>query len=142
MICFDGTYRFKRPEDAGVRRQRWRNAWRLRIIDLSMGAPGIRQIRPVIVAAVWDGRGHSRYNCAETLGRRICRDFDLAPERVLWLERPCGRPDEVYVADYRPGPKTDGPPVYTIQWRRAAANELAAATPFVPEFAAAAPTAP
>ena len=133
MILFDGTYRLQRQEDAPPKPiGKWACSWRLRIIDFSMNQPGVQHLRPYVVVATKTGEGIFKTTCAESLGKRICRDFDLKIEEILWIEH---FPDEpaLYVAIFKPKSYFGTEIFYNIDWRPIRSNELEAIKPFIPE---------
>jgi len=136
LIFFDGTYRLPAgTDDTANPRQKSAYAWRVRIINLSLGQPGIRHLRPFIVFTSPEGSGIFKTNCAESLGKRIFRDFNLKMSETLWLELFPDTAEKIYAAVFTPtfsyGPET----FYTIGWRPLRPNELATIRPFIPEIA-------
>ena len=135
MIFFDGTYRLRVGTDGSARsRLKSAYAWRVRIINLSLGQPGIRHLRPFIVFINPEGAGIFKTNCAESLGKKICRDFNLNIPQTLWLELFPDTTDKIYAAVFTPtfsyGPET----FYNIDWRPMRSNELTAIAPFIDEI--------
>jgi len=134
MIFFDGTYRLQRRDDApSTSMGRWACAWRLRLIDLSMSRPEVKHIKPIIVVATQTGEGLFKTTCAESMGRRICRDFTLDIDAILWIEHFPDNPDRMYVASFRPKSYLGHATFYDIDWRPIRPNELEAIKPFIPE---------
>jgi len=136
LIIFDGTYRLPAGADATVRtRRKSAYAWRVRIINLSLAQPGIRHIRPFIVFISPEGDGIFKTNCAESLGKRIFRDFNLKIPETLWLELLPDTSEKIHAAVFTPrssyGPET----FYNIDWRPLRPNEFASIRPFIPEIA-------
>ena len=134
MILFDGIYRLQREEDIPHKPiSKWAYAWRLRIIDFSLHQPEVQHLRPRVVVASQAGEGIFKTTCAESLGKRIFRDFKLKTDDILWVEH---FPDEsaLYIATFKPkfymGPEV----FYTIDWRSILPNELASIRPFIPEI--------
>lgn len=133
MILFDGTYRLQRQGDAPSKSiRRWACSWRLRIIDISISQPNVQHIRPRVVVATQTGEGIFKTTCAESLGKRICKDFDLKIDDVLWIEH---YPDEsaLYVASFTPKSYYGLEIFYAVTWRPILPNELEAIKPFIPE---------
>ena len=132
MISYDGTYRL-RARNTAKAPSGDACAWRLRIIDLSVSRPEVRHLRPLFVVATPTGNGIFKSSCAETLGKRICRDFDLVVEEAIWVEYFPRLPEKMYVAAFKPkyhwGPQT----FYSIHWRPIRWNELETIRPFIPE---------
>ena len=136
MIFFDGTYRLQERAD-GIEKPRQKSAyvWRVRIINLSLSQPGIRHLRPFIVFTSPEGNGIFKTNCAESLGKRICRDFNLNIPETLWLELFPDTPEKIYAAVFTPTFSSGPEMFYNIGWRPLRPNELAAIKPFIAEIA-------
>ena len=134
MIVFDGIYRLQREDDVPQKPiSQWPYSWRLRIIDFSLRRPEVKHLRPLVVVASQAGEGIFKTTCAESLGKRICRDFKLNVNDILWVEH---FPDEsaLYIATFKPkfymGPEV----FYSIDWRSILPNELESIRPFIPEI--------
>ena len=133
MILFDGTYRLQREEDVPQKPiGQWAYSWRLRIIDFSLCQPEIEHLRPHVVVASQTGGGIFKTTCAESLGKRICRDFDLKINDILWVEH---FPEEsaLYIAKFKPKYYMGHEVFYTVEWRSILPNELESIRPFIPE---------
>jgi hypothetical protein len=135
MIYFDGTYRLKPPGDVNIPIRKWKDAWRVRIIDLGFNRPGLKFLRSKIIVAVRTAGEALNTTCAESLGKRICRDFDLDETEILWVELLPGSSGRFFAADFtkRPyivGPETNDP----VAWRPVLPNEIDAIRHFIPEI--------
>lgn len=135
MIFFDGTYRLQPGTDAGARaRMKSAYAWRVRIINLTLTRPDIRHLKPFIVFISPEGNGLFKTSCAESLGKRIFRDFNLNTVETLWLEFFPDALEKIYAAIFTPR-FSYGPEIYyDIGWRSLMPNELAAIKPFIAEM--------
>ena len=124
MIVYDGTYRLQPDAGRGTKpRTRWKCAWRIRIIDLSAGEPTVRHLKPTIVVANQTGSATSLSSCAEAVGRKISRDFNLDVKKVLWIEHMPSSPGQWHAAVFRQRAGF-GPDIsYSIQWRPLRPNE-------------------
>jgi len=134
LLLFDGTYRLQRQEDAPSKLGRkWACAWRLRVFDFSKKYPDVQHLRPYAVVATQTGEGLFKTTCAESLGNRICRDFDLNVDEILWVEH---YPDEpaLYVAIFSPKSYYGTEILYDVDWRPIMPNELNAIRPLIPEI--------
>ena len=134
MIIFDGTYRLQRQEDKSSNADRnWACSWRLKLFDFTMSHPDVKHLKPYAVVATQTGGGFFKTTCAESLGKRICRDFNLEIEEILWIEH---YPEEpaLYVAMFKPKSYIGNEILYTIDWRPIRPNELQVIQPFVPEI--------
>ncbi len=106
-------------------------AWHLRVFDFSMGRPEVHFVRPTAVIAVRSETGIYKASCAESLGRSVCRDFDLDVGKVLWVEQFDPGLDELQVAVFKAHARYGSDLVYKIDWRPIQANELASIKPFL-----------
>jgi hypothetical protein len=134
LILFDGTYRLERREDKSSGADcNWACSWRLRLFDFSISHPDVKHLRPYAIVATQTGEGIFKTTCAESLGKRICRDFDLGIDEILWIEH---YPDELalYVAMFKPKSYFGSEIFYAIDWRPIRANELQMIQPFIPEI--------
>ena len=134
MIYYDGTYRLQRKGDATSKPiGKLACSWRLRLIDLSLSQPDVKHLKPIVVVATQDDKGLFKTTCAESLGRRICRDFDLDINEILWIEHFPAKPGQMYVATFTPKHYLGPEIFYNIDWRSIRTNELEAIKRFIPE---------
>lgn len=135
MIFFDGTYRLQRSGDdskAKKEASESTSSWRLRIIDLALSQPQVKHLRPTVIVASWEG-GIFRATCAESLGRRILKDFKLEIDRVLWVEHFPDEAHAMYVACFSPREEMGSETFYSIDWRPIRSNEIDVLRAFIPE---------
>jgi len=123
MIVFDGTYRCRIPHSHARRsfRKNWGMSCDLKVIDLDLSQPDVRHLKRYVVVACETTTTPMKTSAAETLGRRIFRDFSLTRQNVLWMEFR-GTDNDLDVAVFTPvqeGLETQ----YRIAWRPALANE-------------------
>jgi len=134
LIFFDGTYRLQRRDDEPSKFIGKRaSSWRLRIINLSLSQPDVKHLKPIVVVATQSDDGLFKTTCAESLGRRICRDFDLDINTILWIEHFPDEPDRMYVATFTPKSHYGHETFYAIDWRPIRSNELEVIWHFIPE---------
>ena len=133
MIVYDGTYRLQ-PDFRNrlTPKTRWPCAWRIRIINLALAQPDVRHLKPMIVIANQSGSTTSLISCAESVGKKISRDFNLNVPQVLWIEHFPNKPKQWHVATFKP--KSGFGPVnnYSIRWRPILPNEMDVIKPFIP----------
>ena len=135
MIFYDGTYRLK-PFDNNPPKpiSQWTHAWRLRIINFSLSQSEVQFLRPIVVYAVQTGDNSLRTSCAESLGKRICRDFDLHMDDILWVEQLPKETNSFFVASFMQRPYMGPEPYDSVAWRPIRHNELSALKTFIPEL--------
>jgi hypothetical protein len=129
MLLFDGTYTLSRKEDPGSS-PAYACAWQVKIIDFSSGDPFHPHIRPYAVVAVRKAGGIFKTTCAESLGKRICHDFDIKVDDLLWIEAFPDMADQLFVAVFTPRYQ-DTDINYTIAWRPILENEQNAIGPWI-----------
>ena len=134
MIFYDGTYRLQQAKNFKTTPIRqWAYAWRVRIINLSISRPQVAHLRPYMVFATQSDGGVFKSNCAESLGKMICRDFDLNVRETLWIEQFNQDHGRILVATFTPRGHFGSHLYYAIAWRPIRPNELKALKAFIPE---------
>lgn len=128
MIVYDGTYMLERKEDPGASPAH-ACSWQVKIVDFSSADPSHSHIRPYAVLAFRKEGGIFKTSCAESLGKRIFKDFDLKVDDLLWIEAFPDLPDDLYVAVFTPRYLTSELN-YTVGWRPILNNERAAVAPW------------
>ena len=84
MIVYDGIYRLPTGMDQDFKpRAQWEYAWQVRIINLGLEPSPVEQLKPMIVVANQTGSKTCLTSCAESIGKKISRDFNLIIPRVL-----------------------------------------------------------
>jgi len=129
MLLFDGTYTLSRKEDPGSS-PAYACAWQVKIIDFSSGDPSHPHIRRYAVLAVRNSGGIFKASCAESLGKRICSDFDINVDDLMWIEAFPDLPDQLFVAVFDPYYR-DTDITYTITWRPILENEQNAISEYI-----------
>jgi hypothetical protein len=126
VILFDGTYSWQGKTTARKRPiSWWRSAYQLRIIDISRDGKDIVFLKPHLVLFADTGQGASVTNCLPELAKRICEDFDLDLNRVVWVEERPEADDRYRVAMFRPVARLSGEAFYQVVWRMASPGEQA-----------------
>jgi hypothetical protein len=133
-ITFDGTYRLKPFGGGRVPIRKWTDAWRVRVIDFSLNRQDVLYLRPCIVVAVRESAQRSNTTCAESMGRRICRDFHLNIREILWVERLPDKGEKFFIATFRSSSHRGDGLHKVVAWRSIRANEFSAIKPFIPEI--------
>ena len=135
MIFFDGIYRLGRQRKGEADLTcAYASAWRVRIIDFSASHQEMKHIRSIAVVASQTGDGIFKTSCVESVGKKICRDFNLCVVDVLWVEIFKNDPENLYVASFKPKGYNLFDVVYDISWRKAAPNEREAVCRFITEI--------
>jgi hypothetical protein len=137
MVVYDGIYRLPADAVQGFKpRSQWEYAWQVRIINLELSRSTIEFLKPMIVAVNQVGGRSCLNSCAESIGKRISRDFNLKISRVLWVEQFHNELKQWHVAAFKPkssfGPDTS----YFIQWRPVRPEEIELIKPYIPEIVA------
>ena len=135
MIVYDGIYRL--PTGVNQRfhpRSEWEYAWQVRIINLDLSQTTVEHLRSRLVVVNQTGSKTCLTSCAESIGKKISRDFDLDVTRVLWVEHFPNNQKQWFVAAFKPK-SSFGPDItYHIQWRPIRPNEIDLIKRFVSEI--------
>jgi hypothetical protein len=129
MLLFDGTYTLARKDDPGSSPVH-ACAWQVKIIDFSSDDPSHPHIRPYAVLALRKAGGIFKASCAESLGKRVCSDFNLKIDELIWIEVFPDMPNQLFVAVFAPRYQDTGM-TYTITWRPILENEQKAISPWI-----------
>ena len=135
MIFYDGIYRIKREKRRKtIISGRYASAWRIRLIDFTVTLPEVRHLKPIAIVATSISHECFKTNCAENIGKRICRDFNLKVSGILWVENFEDDPAKVYIASFTPKPCFGFDLFYDVKWRPAFPNEIKAVGRYIPEI--------
>lgn len=130
MLVFDGSYMLERDEDPGASPAH-ACSWRVKIIDFSTSSDSVcAHIRPFALLAVRNKGGIFKTSCAESLGKRICKDFNLRVGNMLWIEVFGDFPGDFFAAVFTPR-YGDNVETHTIAWRPLLKNEYEAIVPWL-----------
>jgi len=134
MIIFDGTYRWKAPMNSDSRafRKKWEMSCDLKVIDLSLSQPDVTHLKRFVIVALETTPGPMKTSVADTMGRRIFRDFGLNRHNVLWIEGRWNHSESLEVALFSPDPESGLETRYRISWRSILSNELHLIRTFLP----------
>jgi len=130
LIFYDGIYRLQRKEDAKVREG---NAWRLRVINFALSQPEVKHLKPIALVATHISEGIFKTTCAESMGKRICRDLSLDVDHLLWIEHYPNEQPPMYVAVFTPKASFGPEQFHSVTWRPIRPNEFNAIRPFISE---------
>lgn len=127
MILFNGKYSW----DGKRTDEREPIAWfpgscQLTLIDLSPEDKGVTYLKPYLcIFTQNNGGGHSISINPEKFTRRICADFSLDMEKVLWTERTESATDIYEVLIFTRGLTVGKKTLYTLSRREPIAGEIA-----------------
>ena len=125
MIVYDGIYRLPAGRDQGFQpRSKWEYAWRVRIINLDLSQTTVEFLRSRIVIVNQTGSRICLTSGADSIGKKISRDFDLDVARVLWIEHFPNKQNQWFVAAFKPKSSFGPDVVYHVQWRPIRPNEI------------------
>jgi hypothetical protein len=87
MAIFNGRYRWDGTKKDNLEPIAWfPGSYDVKIIDRSIPAGKVRLLKPYICLYARTGEGQSISANPEKFAKRICNDFSLDIERVLWVE--------------------------------------------------------
>ncbi|MDR3629393.1 MAG: hypothetical protein P4L42_03570 [Desulfocapsaceae bacterium] len=99
-------------------------AYDLRIIDLTEGMKGITFLKPVLCIYTNTGTGYSISEHPERFAKRICSDFSLEIDKVLWVEQLQHGSDSFEIITYKQCGILGGNSLYLTLKRRPLPREL------------------
>ena len=87
MAIFNGRYRWDGTKKDDLDPIAWNpGSYDVKILDLRTPAGNVDYLKPVICLYAGTGEGQSISANPEKFAKRICCDFSLEIERVLWVE--------------------------------------------------------
>ena len=113
-------------------RKKWEMSCDLKVIDLSLSRPEVIHLKRYVVVASETTPGPMKTSVADTMGRRIFRDFNLTRHNVLWIEGRWNHLESLEVANFSPDLESETETRYRITWRPILSNELGLIRAFLP----------
>ncbi|MDY0222058.1 MAG: hypothetical protein RBR67_13045 [Desulfobacterium sp.] len=143
MILHDTIYEWDgRSSDGEKPVAWWPGAYRIRIVDLTAGRPGMIHLKSRAVICRNRDKGTSIRNCIENFARKVSQKYDLEIDRVLWVEIGQKDPRDVQIATLKKVSPMGGKDLYSASWRPARPNEFKLLDPFLVDFTDELPPAP
>lgn len=124
MVIYDGIYSWdgkKYFDEDNI--SWWPCSYNLRIVDVSKIVSGMLILKPILCIFSNTGEGGSITNCTPSFVMRICNDFKLKFDKVMWVEhfpRYNNSFDIITLKKRAIGHKS----IYGVQRRDAMENEL------------------
>ncbi len=87
MILFDGKYSWdgkKTGSEPPV--SWWPGSYKIKIIDLRASFPGVIHLKPYLCLFAEEDTKFSVKDKFHNLAVKICKAYDLDPEKVMWIE--------------------------------------------------------
>ena len=125
MAIFHGRYSWDGTKEENKEPISWfPGAYDLTIIDLSESSDSLTFIRPFLCVFTNTGKGYSVSANPEKFAKRICEDFSLQIDKVLWVERkePCGESFDIIV--FKKKGQMGDTAFYAMEKRKPLPNEL------------------
>lgn len=125
MAIFKGRYSW----DGKKNDQREPIAWfpgtyDLKIVDLAEGKRGVTFLKPVLCIYTNTGAGYSISEHPEKFAKRICSDFSLEMDKVLWTEQLENGTDSFEIITFKKFGMIGKDPLYLIRKRKPLTNEM------------------
>lgn len=93
-------------------------AYTVKIFDLSQRNQGVRHLKPYLCVYANTGKGHSISAHPERFVQRLCNDFSLELDKVIWTEDLRQETDRFEIITFRQNGKLGDQPFYQIQKRK------------------------
>jgi len=125
MAIFNGRYSWDGKKTDQREPVAWfPGAYDIRIVDLTEGKQGITFLKPILCIYTNTGAGYSISDHPEKFAKRICSDFKLEIEKVLWAEQLQNGSDLFEIVSFTKCGILGKDPLYLTQKRRPLANEI------------------
>lgn len=126
MAIFSGRYSWDGKKKDNKEPISWfPGAYDLKIINLSATvSKEITHLKPYLCLFTNTGRGYSVSANPEKFAKRICEDFSLEMEKVLWVEQTEIDSDNFEIITFTKRGQLGGNTFYITKRRRPMANEL------------------
>lgn len=125
MAIFSGRYSWDGTKDNDKEPISWfPGAYDLRIVNLSVAKRGVTHIKPYLCIFTNTGRGYSVSANPEKFAKRICEDFLLEMEKVLWVEQIEIDSGNYEVITFKKRGQLGENRFYTMEKRKPLPNEL------------------
>jgi hypothetical protein len=125
MAIFQGRYSWDGTKTDHREPISWfPGAYDLKIINLAKSADSITYIRPYLCVYTNTGRGYSVSANPEKFAKRICEDFNLQIEKVLWVEQAEAGSEVFEIVTFRKRGQIGDAAFYSMQKRTPMDNEL------------------
>ena len=125
MAIFHGRYSWDGTKEDNKEPISWfPGAYDLTITDLSEASDSLTFIRPFLCVFTNTGKGYSVSANPEKFAKRICEDFSLQIDKVLWVERkePGGESFDIIV--FKKKGQMGDTAFYSMEKRKPLPNEL------------------
>jgi len=125
MVVFNGRYRWDGTRKDNIDPIAWfPGAYDLKIFDCSHAAQKVRHFKHYVCLYSRTGEGQSISENPERFAKRICRDFSLAIDHVLWVEDLLLDPEQYDIIQFIRTGKIGENHFYRVEKRKALALEL------------------
>ncbi len=125
MAIFDGRYSWTGKKEDYLDPIAWfPGAYELKIIDLNEKIKGVSFVRPYLCVYTNTGYGHSISANPEKFAKRICYDFSLKLEKVLWVEQSKETPGKFEIIVFKKCGKLSDDSFYQVEKRKPTPGEL------------------
>ncbi|MEE4242342.1 MAG: hypothetical protein V2I36_12815 [Desulfopila sp.] len=125
MAIFDGRYSWDGTKNDGREPISWfPGAYDLKITNLDKSAESVSYIRPYLCVFTNTGKGYSVSANPEKFAKRICEDFSLQIEKVLWVEQVIPGTENFEIVTFKKRGQLGKHTFYSIQKRKPMPHEL------------------
>lgn len=125
QTIFNGRYSWDGTKDNNKDPISWfPGAYDLKIVNLSTGPEEIIHIKPYLCIFTNTGKGNSVSANPEKFAKRICVDFSLEMEKVLWVEQVEIGTENYEIINFKIRGQLGENKFYTMQKRKPMPNEL------------------
>ncbi len=125
MAIFSGRYSWNGKKENNKDPISWfPGSYDLKIVNLSSSSQTITHIKPYLCIFTNTGSGYSVSANPEKFAKRICDDFSLDIEKVLWVEQAVVDSENYDIITFKRRGQLGENRFYTIEKRKPMPNEL------------------
>jgi len=125
MAIFNGRYSWDGKKNDQREPIAWfPGAYDLKIVDLTEGNEGITFLKPFLCIYTNTGAGYSISENPEKFAKRICSDFSLQIDKVLWTEQLQNGSDSFEIITFKKSGTLGDNPLYLTKKRKPLASEI------------------
>lgn len=125
MAIFDGRYSWDGTKDDNREPISWfPGAYDIKIINLSLYQKAITHLKPYLCIFTNTGKGYSVSANPEKFAKRICEEFSLKIDKVIWVEQTEIDSDNYDIITFKKRGQLGENTFYSMEKRNPMPNEL------------------
>ncbi len=134
MLIYEGEYTWNGNRTSYDRPiSWWPGSYNLKIVDISFPYENVYMFKPVVCMFSSIDKGVISTNCIQNLAKKICKEFKLKLNRVLWIEKFPTESEYMEVVLFKKITSIGSENLYGIKRRPVMVNELKIINDYYPD---------